>query len=303
MEFSIYAELKEEHTLKDVQVIDWGIQLVQAPKVWSMTKGEGMKIAILDTGVDLLHPDLQANIVKGKNFTTENPADYIDRQGHGTHCAGVVAGVDNGIGVVGVAPSAKLYIAKVLGDDGRGSIQPIIDAIYWAIEQEVDIISLSLGASSDPGPSLHEAIIKAREAGIVIVAASGNENTNVSYPAVYDEVISVGAVDQTFGRADFSNYGQELDVVAPGVDILSTYIKNGYATLSGTSMATPLVAGVVALVQAYARQNNLKATPEKIVELINERSIDMGDQGRDDMFGNGLINVFRLLKGNNDGLR
>ena len=220
-----------------------------------------------------------------------------------THCAGVIAGADNDFGIVGVAPSAELYVAKVLGDNGSGSIQAIINGIDWAIEEQVDIISMSLGASQDPGQAFHDSIKRARQAGIIIVAASGNENTHVGWPAAYPETIAVGAVDQTFGRANFSNFGKELDVVAPGVDILSTYPVGRYAKLSGTSMATPMVAGIVALIQAYSRQIGVKATPEKIVEMIAERSVDMGNAGQDDMFGNGLINAMRLLKGNNDGLR
>lgn len=220
-----------------------------------------------------------------------------------THCAGVIAGVDNDFGVVGVAPNAKLYNVKVLGDDGSGSIQGIIKGIDWCIAEQVDIISMSLGSSQDPGASLQNAMKRARAAGIIIVAASGNENTHCGWPAAYPEVIAVGAVDQSFGRAGFSNFGEELDIAAPGVDILSTYPGNRYAKLSGTSMATPMVAGVIALVQHYCRQMDVQATPEKIVQMITERSIDMGTEGHDHKFGNGLVNVYRMLKGNNDGLR
>jgi subtilisin len=162
---------------------------------------------------------------------------------------------------------------------------------------------MSLGCGADPGEAFHAAFKRAHDAGIIIVAASGNENSHTGWPAAYDEVIAVAAVDQTFGRANFSNFGPEVDVAAPGVDILSTYKNGQYAKLSGTSMATPMVSGVIALVVGYCRKLGLQATPDKIVQMISERSIDMGNQGHDDMFGNGLINVMRLLKGNNDGLR
>jgi subtilisin family serine protease len=303
MEFKIQSEVLEILSESPKQKIDWGVSLVQAPQLWSMTKGEGIKVAVLDTGIDATHPDLAPNFKKGINFTTTNRNDYVDRQGHGTHCAGVIAACDNMVGVVGVAPRAELYVAKVLGDDGSGSISWIVNGIDWAIKEKVDIISMSLGTSADPGPALHDAIKRARNAGIVIVAASGNENTHVGWPAVYPETIAVGAVDQSFGRAGFSNFGEELDVVAPGVDILSTYPVNQYAKLSGTSMATPMVAGIAALVQAFCRNMGVAATPDKIVQMITERSVDMGQAGDDDMFGNGLINVFRMIKGNNDGLR
>lgn len=303
MEFTIHSEVVEVQHNAPAQKIDWGVSLVQAPQMWAMTKGEGIKIAVLDTGIDFNHPDLAPNIKKGVNFTTNNPSDYMDRQGHGSHCAGIIAGCDNNFGVIGVAPAAELYAVKVLGDNGSGGIQAIARGIDWAIAEKVDVISMSLGCSSDPGTSLHDAIKRARAAGIVIVAATGNENTHVGWPAVYEEVIAVGAVDQTFGRANFSNFGQEVDVAAPGVDILSTYLNNTYAKLSGTSMATPMVAGVVALVQAFCRKMGVVATPEKIVQMIAERSVDMGNAGDDDMFGNGLINVYRMVKGNNDNLR
>lgn len=303
MEFKIQSEVLEIQATAPAQKVDWGVSLVQAPQIWAMSRGDGMKIAILDTGIDFTHPDIAPNFAKGINFTTANSGDHTDRQGHGSHCAGVVAGVDNDFGVVGVAPGAKLYNVKVLGDNGSGSIGAIIKGIDWCIKEGVDVMSMSLGCSEDPGTNFHNAIKRARAAGIVIVAASGNENTHCGWPAAYPEVIAVGAVDQSFGRADFSNFGAELDVVAPGVDILSTYPGNRYAKLSGTSMATPMVAGVVALVQHFCRQMGVVATPDKIVEMITERSVDMGNAGHDEMFGNGLINVFRLIKGNNDGLR
>lgn len=296
MDFKIYSDNFSIQSAPPHQVVDWGVDLVKAPKLWSFTKGEGMKIAVLDTGIDFNHPDLADNYKKGINFTSSNSSDVMDRKGHGTHVAGIIAAVDNDKGIVGVAPKAELYICKVLADDGNGSISSIIEGIHWAINQEVDIISMSLGASVDPGKQFYDAIKLARENGIIIVAASGNENSNVVWPAAYEEVLAVGAIDQSLDRASFSNYGKELDVTAPGVDILSTYPGNRYATLSGTSMATPMVAGVVALIQAYCRLNNIKATPEKIIELIQESSRDLGEFGRDDSFGQGLIDLSLLVK-------
>lgn len=299
MEFKIQSDVLEVQDTSPKQVIDWGVSLVQAPQMWSVTKGEGIKIAVLDTGIDFNHPDLAPNYKKGMNFTTSNVTDVMDRQGHGTHCAGIIAGCDNSIGIVGVAPRAELYVGKVLGDDGSGSIDSIVRGIDWAISEQVDVISMSLGCSVDPGPALHDAIKRAREAGIVIVAATGNENTHVGWPAAYEEVIAVGAVDQTLGRAGFSNFGNETDIAAPGVDIFSTYPVSRYAKLSGTSMATPMVAGVIGLIHAYCRSVGQKATPEQIMQLIRERSVDLGTNGVDDMFGNGLVNVYKLVKGNN----
>lgn len=296
MHFSTFSEVMEVKADLPGQQIDWGIQLVQAPKLWSVTKGEGMKIGILDTGIDYTHPDLSSNFVKGRNFTTDDVSDYVDKDGHGTHCAGIIAGCDNDIGIIGVAPKASLYMGKVISDDGKGSIQNVIEGIRWAINQKVDILSMSIGVAKEPTEELHEVISDARKAGIILVAATGNENTNVCYPAAYPEVISVGAISQDLQRAGFSNYGEKLDVMAPGVDIYSTYPINSYAKLSGTSMATPIVAGVIALLQSYCRKNGILATPDVIKEMISSHSIDLGEKGKDNMFGSGLINVSELLK-------
>jgi subtilisin len=296
MVFKVNAEVLEIQEEAPQQSLDWGVSLVQAPQVWRETRGEGIKVLVLDTGIDYRHPDLAFNFRNGANFTSSDMGDVLDRQGHGTHCAGIIAGLDNNFGIVGVAPRAQIYAAKVLDDDGAGDVESVIKGIDYGIRQDVDIISMSLGTTKDPGEELRDACKRAREAGIIIIAASGNESSTVGYPAAYPEVLAVGAIDQALESAEFSNFGPELDISAPGVDILSTYLNGSYAKLSGTSMATPMVTGVVALLQSYGRKHNLDTTPQKIVELIATRSVDIGDEGRDDSFGNGFINVYKLLK-------
>ena len=288
-------QVKEIVAERPGQVIDWGVQMVNAPKVWQHTKGEGVKIAILDTGVDTTHPDLVENIKAGMNFTGGDPNDFMDRQGHGTHVAGIIAGVDNNQGVVGVAPKAELYIAKVLGDDGGGDIRGIAEGIMWAVMNKVDIISMSLGCEADPGPMLYNAIKYAYDQGITIVVASGNESHYVGWPAAYDEVIAVGAVDDLRHVASFSNFGIQLDVAAPGVEILSTYPTGVYARLSGTSMATPVVSGVLALAIAQLRKNGSVPTPLSVMELLSAHAVDYGQAGRDDYYGEGIIDAERLV--------
>lgn len=295
MEFHTYAGEPQAVTEQLHQVIDWGVSIIQAPLLWSTTKGAGLKVAVLDTGIDRTHPDLVDNIRGGINFTTADKDDWQDRQGHGTHCAGIIAAVDNDFGVIGVAPSVGIYAVKVLGDNGSGNFNNIISGINWCIENQIDIISMSLGCDKDPGTAFHDAIKRARAAGIIIVAASGNEARHCGWPAQYDEVIAVGAVDQGLTNANFSNYGQEVDVTAPGVDIYSTYKGGTYARLSGTSMATPAVSGAVALIQSYCRSIGEKATPEKIIQMFEQRSIDLGNKGKDVYYGAGLINLYRLL--------
>jgi major intracellular serine protease len=240
--------------------IPYGVNQLQAPEIWAQgEKGSGIVIAVLDTGIDTNHPDLKPNIIDGRNFTNEGcESDYSDNNGHGTHCAGTIAGVENEKGVVGVAPEAKLLIGKVLDKNGSGSYRDIINGIKWATKwkgkngEKTRIISMSLGGSYDD-KNLEEAILEACAKGILVVVASGNEGDNnentfeYGYPALYNECITVGAIDENYKIAYFSNNHKQVDVVASGVDVLSTYPINQYARLSGTSMATPHIAGVMAL--------------------------------------------------------
>lgn len=257
------------------QTIPWGIERIKAPDVWSITDGSSggvIEVAILDTGIDYDHPDLADNIawavsvLRGKVST--KPKDYKDQNGHGTHVAGTIAALNNDIGVVGVAPAVEIYAVRVLDASGRGSYSDIILGIEQALlgpdgvldrdgdgiivgdpdDDAAEVISMSLGGPSDL-QAFHDAIIEAYNYGVVIVAASGNEgSSSPSYPAAYPEVIAVGATDINDQVPWWSNRG--VEVSAPGVDILSTYPDDTYETLSGTSMATPHVSGVVALIQA-----------------------------------------------------
>jgi major intracellular serine protease len=240
--------------------IPYGVEQLQAPKIWAQgEKGSGIVVAVLDTGIDMFHPDLKDNIIDGRNFTNEGcKDDYQDLNGHGTHCAGTIAGIENDSGVVGVAPEAKLLIGKVLDSNGSGSYSSIIDGIKWATNwkgkngEKTRIISMSLGGSYND-KNLEKAILEACAKGIVVVVASGNEGDNkeetyeYGYPALYNECITVGAIDENRKIAYFSNNHKQVDVVAGGVDVLSTYPVNQYARLSGTSMSTPHIAGALAL--------------------------------------------------------
>lgn len=209
------------------------------------TKGKGITVAILDTGCDINHPDLQERIIGGKNFTDDDngdPAIYMDYNGHGTHVAGTIGASGKEDGLTGVAPEISLLIVKVLNGQGSGQYEWIINGIYYAIEQGADIISMSLGGPEDV-EELHEAVKKAVEAQILVVCAAGNEGDGLDsteelgYPAAYNEVISVGAVDLQRNSSRFSNSNREVDLVAPGEEILSTFLDGKYAKLTGTSMA------------------------------------------------------------------
>lgn len=289
---------------KSIQKMDWGIKLLKVYEIWKETKGRGTKIAILDTGI-IPHPDLKANIKGGINFTTSQRDDYTDRQGHGTHVAGIIAAADNDQGVVGVAPEAELYAVKVLGDDGSGAFEWIIEGIRWAVDHKMDIISMSLGSSFEPPTEeLHNAIKYAYEHNVTIVAAAGNDgdiyaDDDIDWPARYPETIAVGSIKQDKKRSYFSSDGEELDIMAPGEEILSTFLNNEYRILSGTSMATPFISGVLALIiskhRATPDNKTPIDTPQRIREHLLRTADDAGEIGRDNFYGYGIVSPTKLL--------
>lgn len=304
------------------QTIPWGIERIKAPDVWDITDGSGgvVEVAVLDTGVDYDHPDLAGNIawcvstLRGR--VTTNPVHCKDQNGHGTHVIGTIAALNNDIGVVGVAPGVEIYSIRVLDASGRGSYSDIAIGIEQALlgpdgvldsdgdgiivgdpdDDAAEVISMSLGGSADD-QYLHDMIIKAYSYGVVIVAASGNEGAeSPSYPAAYPEVIAVGASDINDQIASWSN--RQPEVSAPGVDILSTYPDDTYETLSGTSMATPHVSGVVALIQAAYYNKYGRVLPvgtfddmdaNTVRGILHSTADDLGDPGWDIYYGYGIV--------------
>lgn len=248
------------------QTIPWGIERVNAVTAQQAVDESGVNVAILDTGLDFSHEDLQGLFAWGYSFykgnreisgqecTTSDFSACDDGHGHGTHVAGTIAAQDNSVGVLGVAPQVSLYIFKVLSNRGSGSYSAIANGIIIATNgpdgvpgtaDDADVISMSLGGPSGT-TELENAVNYALNNGVVIVAATGNDGaSSPSYPAAYPGVLKVGAIDSSNTIAYFSNRGE--DVFAPGVDVLSTTPGNNYESWAGTSMATPHVAGVVAL--------------------------------------------------------
>lgn len=279
------------------EIQDWGLRALNIPLLWQHTCGQGIKVAVLDTGCIDTHPDLQGRIVAAKDFTHSANGVY-DKHGHGTHCAGIIAANRNKNGVVGVAPQADLLIAKVLDDSGQGGSRPIAAGVDWAVQQGADIISLSLGSNRYPR-AIHNAIKRALARGVFVICAAGNDGVQgVDYPGALSETIAVGAIGQGGRIAQFSSRGDQVTIAAPGHKILSTYTPNGYAVLSGTSMATPFVAGVVALMLAKHRLYGGETpvnTQQQLIEHLQATARDIGAEGFDTASGWGLIDPARVV--------
>lgn len=263
-------ERQDLFSIQDVkQQIGWEITAFNLPLSWKHVQGEGVTVAVLDTGIDLNHDDLKANILPGKNFVNPNH-DPQDDNGHGSHVAGIICANNNEIGMVGVAPKTKIVPVKVLDRNGSGTLDNVAHGIRWAADQGVDFITMSLG-SPRPVPQVHEAIKYAQAKGIVTWCAAGNagKTRQIFYPAAYPETVGIGAIDESFNRADFSCTGPDLDFLAPGVKIFSTVPDNWYAVLSGTSMANPFAVGISCLLLSYKRLKNLDLKLETNLDYIN----------------------------------
>ena len=289
------AYIEDDIILQTVeQETPWGVEKTGASQVWSENTGEGADVAILDTGIDYNHPDLIENIAGGIDYTDQRFKDgntnilyWNDMNSHSTHCAGIVAASNNDFGTVGVAPGANLWAVKVLGDDGSGYVSDVIQGLEWCTENGIEIASMSFGAE-EHSESLQEACDEAYSAGVLLVAAAGNGGS-VIYPAAYDSVIAVSATSADDNIAGFSSTGPEVELSAPGVNIYSTYKDDGYAIWSGTSMACPHVSGVAALV--YAADRFRLTSPEQIRDRLRETAKDLGDIGKDDVFGYGRVDA------------
>ncbi|MDP1420378.1 S8 family serine peptidase [Peribacillus simplex] len=270
------------------QEIAWGIPHINADDVNQLGgTGSAVKIGVMDTGIDYTHEDLK--VVGGETFI-EGTSDYMDDNGHGSHVAGIISALNNNIGVLGVAPEANLYAIKVLDQNGNGNYSDVIAGIEWAILNNIDIINMSLGSSSE-SLSLQDALDKAYNTGILIVASAGNngysKKGSITYPAKYSSVISVGAVNQNDYRAEFSSVGKELELVAPGIQINST-VPGGYAFYNGTSMAAPYVSGVATLLMDLKPElSNIE-----IRKILNQTSKPLGDSF---LYGNGLVDALTAI--------
>jgi thermitase len=276
----------------DFAALQWGLQKIRAPEAWARTKGNANVLAVIDSGVQLDHPDLQAKIVAGYNFITPGtPPD--DDYGHGTHVAGIAAArTNNGIGIAGVSWNARIMPLKMLDAGGGGTTYDLARAIKYAAQHNARVANMSLGGYSGDDrcwQAVQVAADYAHARGVVLVAAAGNYGTNEPFfPAACSHVIAVAATDENDQHPYFSNYGNWIDIAAPGTNIWSTYPPNSYTYLYGTSMATPFVAGVAMLVETVAP----RLSPDG-VELQLKHSVDQ--IGSRLYFGAGRVNAARAV--------
>jgi len=258
--------------------------------------GTGVKVAVIDTGINYTHEDLDGNY-KGGYFVFNDSEPLDDSyNSHGTHVAGIIAAERNGLGVVGVAPNASLYSVKALGGSGHGLASWVIAGIEWAVENDMDVVVMSFGTSED-SQSLRDACRNAYNAGVLLVAAAGNTHGgNVTYPARYDSVIAVTATDLNDNRASLSPIGPEVELAAPGMNIMSTIGgDSSYGNLSGTSQAAPHVAGTAALIISSNLQDvngDGLLNNEDVRLQLQLTAQDLGDLGKDDTYGYGLVEAF-----------
>ena len=282
---------KKDPPEQPAQVLPWGVDRIDAEYAWAISGGAGVAVAVLDTGIDRDHPDLAANIAGGVNFVSKppwkpvDPSKWDDDNGHGTHVAGIIAALDNDIGVIGVAPEADLYALKVLDKTGSGYISQIIAGLEWCIANGIDVANMSLGTDADI-QSFHDACDEAAAAGVILVAAAGNDGADVDYPGAYGSVLAVAATDADDAVPWWSSPGSAVAIAAPGVSVYSAWKGGGYDTSSGTSMAAPHVTGTLALALAAGVSTNLCATAD-----------DLPPPGIDVYTGCGLVDAEEAVTG------
>lgn len=274
----------------------WGPQCIGAEKAWEVPALSGRPeviVAVIDTGIDWDHPDLELQVDTSIDYDfVNNDADAMDDNGHGTHCAGIIAGtINNFIGIAGLQ-NVTLMAVKGLNSQGSGWNSVLANSIIYAADNGAKVISNSWGGFF-PTRAIAQATLYARSKGAVVIAAAGNSGTDLKhYPAAYPWVVGVGALETCATRASYSNYGSaNVMISAPGSDILSTYLGGEYAYLSGTSMACPHVAGVAAMwISAYLDYTEL--TPKQVISLLVGTADDIGPSGNDIFYGYGRVAMY-----------
>ncbi|MBA4541754.1 S8 family peptidase [Thermoactinomyces daqus] len=284
--FSASRRINDKRAVNS-QVLTWNVARVLGKR--RLNNGTGVRVGVIDTGLDFHHPDLVSNIKGGVNVLSPFLPPQDDN-GHGTHIAGIIGALNNHFGVVGIAPKVSLYAIKVLNSAGHGTISNLIKGIEWAIANRMHILNISISGGQTIHPALAQAIAAAVSRGILIVAAAGNNGNasgkgdTVSIPARISPVISVAALNKLNRRDSYSATGK-VDIAAPGTGILSTYFYSRYAVLSGTSIAAAHVTGVLAIYRAAFP----RATSAELKAMLYHRAIDLPPAGRDPLTGVGLV--------------
>ena len=231
----------------EAETVPAGVAHVRAPDAWGCSQGRGIRVAVLDTGIDDSHPDLAANVLGGVGLVPGTPSERDD-EGHGTFCAGVIGAAADGAGLIGMAPQVSLYAVKVSDRSARFNLRSVIAGLDWCIANRMHVISMSFGMTR-PSLALYRMCRRAWDGGAVLVASAGNASSDAGaqFPAAFDHVLGVTAVDRHNLRYPQANVGAGVDLCAPGVDVMSTGLRSGYQTMTGTSAAAPHVAGAAAL--------------------------------------------------------
>ncbi|MCW2920471.1 MAG: peptidase [Thermoleophilia bacterium] len=263
----------------------WALATLRAEEAWELSRGTGVTIAVVDTGVDYIHPDLAGHVDLGRDFV-DGDDDPMDVQGHGTHVAGIAAGAaDDGFGIAGIAPGSRILAVRVLDAKGAGNYSQVASGIVYAAQKGAKVINLSLGGP-EQSELLRSAIDYAASRGAIVTCASGNESaTSIGYPARYESCTAVGATDAADARAPFSNQGAGLDLVAPGAQIMSSTMGGLHESWDGTSMASPYVAGTAALLVSQGLGRHA------VVDALTTTAKDVGAPGYDTATGAGRIDA------------
>ena len=270
----------------------WHLPKIQANSAWDITKGTTARtIAIIDTGVDMNHADIKSKLVAGYDFVNNDTSAHDDH-GHGTHCAGIAAGLtNNALDAAGVDWNARVMPIKVLSASGSGYTSDIVEGVYWAVDHGAHVISMSLGGGAFT-QSFQDAINYAWNNGRIVVAAAGNSNTSAKhYPAAYANVVAVASTTSTDARSSFSNYGTWVDIAAPGSSIEALRLGGGTTVMSGTSMATPVVAGVMSLAWSKNTGYSNSAVVNRVLSTAD------AIPGTGTYWLNGRVNAYRAVNG------
>jgi len=274
--------------IKTGKPVDWGLARIGAPQVWEKLKDSRVRVGIIDTGINYLHPDLSGNVRQGISTLDGHPS-FMDDYGHGTHVAGII-GANGNYGALGINPYVDFYIVKAFDKKGSANLSDIIEGMDWLTRWQVDVINMSF-STNETNTTFLRAIQGIHRRGIVMVAAAGNDGGDVNYPARLPEVIAVSAIDKNDEIAGFSSSGPEINFCAPGVDIKSTWLSNGYAVKSGTSFAAPHITGTIAdLINYYGPMSPYQIRELMVGGAVTLQKLNPVQQGA------GLVEIPRIIR-------